>query len=403
MSVVINEDLWTGGVGTADLAAIIAAVDGLEGMVDGVEALLTAIEADTTTLAAIDYATEAKQDTIIGHVDGIESTLNTIAGQVYTEGDVDTSITGPAMLAEEASTSTLKPVNTKQLGIQVTSSDYGLITNSVIHGLSSAGGGTFVDAKVNPSGSLEVNANQSTHDNLNANANIQVANTDVSNANPVPISDAGGSVTVDGTIAATQSGTWNINNISGTVSLPTGAATAANQTTANSSLSSILAAVDGLEGSVDGVEALLTTIDGRVDGLEASTSSIDSKTPALGQALAAASVPVVLTAAQLTTLTPPTTIGTKTDLTPSAPTSATVGVASAQAVAAAATRKGLVLINTSVNTISLAFGSAAVLNSGITLYPGGVYVMDEYTYDTGAVNAIASAASSNLSIQEYLT
>jgi hypothetical protein len=35
-----------------------------------------------------------------------------------------------------------------------------------------------------------------------------------------------------------------------------------------------------------------------------SLSSIDTKTPALGQALAAASVPVVLTAAQLTTLTP---------------------------------------------------------------------------------------------------
>ena len=37
-------------------------------------------------------------------------------------------------------------------------------------------------------------------------------------------------------------------------------------------------------------------------------ASIDTKTPALGQALAAASVPVVLTAAQLTTLTPPTTV-----------------------------------------------------------------------------------------------
>jgi len=35
--------------------------------------------------------------------------------------------------------------------------------------------------------------------------------------------------TVSGTVAATQSGTWNITNISGTVSLPTGAATAAKQ------------------------------------------------------------------------------------------------------------------------------------------------------------------------------
>lgn len=35
---------------------------------------------------------------------------------------------------------------------------------------------------------------------LNVSANIQVGGTDVSNANPVPISDAGGSITVDGTV-----------------------------------------------------------------------------------------------------------------------------------------------------------------------------------------------------------
>lgn len=40
----------------------------------------------------------------------------------------------------------------------------------------------------------------------------------------------------------------------------------------------------------------------------ASLASIDTKTPALGQALAAASVPIVLTAAQLTTLTPLTSV-----------------------------------------------------------------------------------------------
>lgn len=39
-----------------------------------------------------------------------------------------------------------------------------------------------------------------------------------------------------------------------------------------------------------------------------SIANIDTKTPALGQALAAASVPVVLTAAQLTTITPPAAI-----------------------------------------------------------------------------------------------
>lgn len=38
---------------------------------------------------------------------------------------------------------------------------------------------------------------QATHDNLNLNANIQVGNADVANGNPVPVSDAGGSITVD--------------------------------------------------------------------------------------------------------------------------------------------------------------------------------------------------------------
>lgn len=55
----------------------------------------------------------------------------------------------------------------------------------------------------------------------------------VANANPIPVSDAGGALTVDngGTFAvqAAQSGTWNVTNVSGTVSLPTGAATAAKQ------------------------------------------------------------------------------------------------------------------------------------------------------------------------------
>lgn len=40
---------------------------------------------------------------------------------------------------------------------------------------------------------------QATHDNLNLNANLQVGDADVANGNPVPISDAGGSLTVDAT------------------------------------------------------------------------------------------------------------------------------------------------------------------------------------------------------------
>lgn len=101
--------------------------------------------------------------------------------------------------------------------------------------------------------------------------------------------------------------------------------------------------------------------------------------------------------------TVPTSI-VKTDLTPSVPTAASVGVASAQVVAANANRKGLILVNTSANRISLGFGATAVLDSGVTLMAsGGAYNMGEYDFDAGAVNAIASGAASNLSIQEYTT
>jgi hypothetical protein len=89
-------------------------------------------------------------------------------------------------------------------------------------------------------------------------------------------------------------------------------------------------------------------------------------------------------------------------LTPASPTVNTVGVASAQAVAANANRKGLVLTNVSGNVISLGLGVAAVLNSGISLMPnGGVFVMDPFTFSTAVVNAIAAAASSTLGIQEF--
>jgi hypothetical protein len=79
--------------------------------------------------------------------------------------------------------------------------------------------------------------------------------------------------------------------------------------------------VDGLEGFTDGLETKLdtlhtdnTTIEGKQDTGNASLASIDGKTPALGQALAAASVPVILPSATITTLTPQTNALTDTQL-----------------------------------------------------------------------------------------
>jgi len=56
---------------------------------------------------------------------------------------------------------------------------------------------TNLDIRDLTSASDSVEVLQNTHDDLNANANLQVGNADVANGNPVPVSDAGGSLTVD--------------------------------------------------------------------------------------------------------------------------------------------------------------------------------------------------------------
>lgn len=106
--------------------------------------------------------------------------------------------------------------------------------------------------------------------------------------------------------------------------LPAGASTAALQSSIVTALGSPFQAggsigntAFGISGTLPAFAATPTVNLGTLNGAataaaqatgNASLSSIDGKTPALGQALAAASVPVILPAATITTLTPPTTV-----------------------------------------------------------------------------------------------
>lgn len=56
---------------------------------------------------------------------------------------------------------------------------------------------TDLDIRDLSSASDSVKVLQNTHDDLNANVNLQVGDVDVGNSNPVPVSDAGGSLTID--------------------------------------------------------------------------------------------------------------------------------------------------------------------------------------------------------------
>jgi hypothetical protein len=119
--------------------------------------------------------------------------------------------------------------------ITETLTDYSLanLTRSVIAGRSSTGGGTYYNVKVNPSGSLVTAIGDITGVVGQATMANSLPVAIASNQTAIPVTDNGGSITVDGTVAATQSGTWNINNVSGTISLPTGAATESTLNTLN--------------------------------------------------------------------------------------------------------------------------------------------------------------------------
>lgn len=134
--------------------------------------------------------------------------------------------------------------------------------------------------------------------------------------------------------------------------LPTQASTSALQTTGNTSLATIAINTGNIpanltvsstrllvdnSGVTQPVSGTITANLGTIAGVATATNqettntslaSIDTKTPALGQALAVGSIPVVLPAAQITALTPPTSVGLTGTL-PAFTTTPTVNIGTA--------------------------------------------------------------------------
>jgi len=98
----------------------------------------------------------------------------------------------------------------------------------------------------------------------------------------------------------------------------------------------------------------------------------------------------------------PLFVSTQKPLTPQSPAQVDVGLVSEEIYAGNLTRKGMIIVNTSTTGyVSLGFGVAAVLKSGVYLHPGGSFWMDEYSLWDGKVYAIASEASVIVSLQDY--
>ena len=83
------------------------------------------------------------------------------------------------------------------------------------------------------------------------------------------------------------------------------------------------------------------------------------------------------------------------------PTNVTVGIVSAEILAANDNRSFLILFNESnTATIYLAFGVAAIVNRGIVIPPQSAFVFDRLAISVQQIRAIATAAATPLSIQE---
>lgn len=153
--------------------------------------------------------------------------------------------------------------------------------------------------------------------------------------------------------------------------LPAGASTSANQTTGNGSL-----------------------------------ASMDTKTPSLGQALATSSVPVVLTAAQLSTLTPLTSVAVS-NFPPSQTVAGTVSVSNFPATQAVT---GTFFQTTQpISTTSLPLPSGAStettlssLNSKVTAVNTGAVVISSSVLPTGAATSV-NQSTSNASLSSIDT
>lgn len=135
------------------------------------------VQFQSTQLATPASGTQVStDDTPSGHVQRVKLTWSADGS------DTPISANGDGLLVN---------LGTKEDEVQnnIIGTDIGVTTKSVVFGLNSGGGGSYEPVKVTPSGALTVE-----------------------------VSDGGGSITVDGTVAATQSGTW-------TFGLPAGAST----------------------------------------------------------------------------------------------------------------------------------------------------------------------------------
>ena len=165
----------------------------------------------TTSLDAVDSTNLANTAT---YTSRLPSGLTVTSTRLLVDGS---GVTQPVSVSSNVNT-TISGVTKKTLGTAVVSADTGLVINAVMHGLTTGGGGGYVDVKVNPSGALTVDA---TLDSATQRSTIKVSNfparlkasTDTVAISGTITSTAGATADYDSTWTATSMTVTNLNSL----------------------------------------------------------------------------------------------------------------------------------------------------------------------------------------------
>lgn len=192
-----------------------------------------------------------------------EATLSTLNGKVTAVNTGAVVVSSSALPAGAATEATLSTLNGKVTAVN---------TGAVVLAAGSAIAGKFGIDQTTPG---TTNAVSVTNFPATQPVSGTVTVTQATGSNLHVAVDSMPTTTITGTVAATQSGTWNITNVSGTVSLPTGAAT-------ETTLSSLNAKVTAVNTGAVVLAAGAATIGALTANQTVNVSQINGVTPLMG-------------------------------------------------------------------------------------------------------------------------
>jgi hypothetical protein len=175
---------------------------------------------------------------------------------------------------------------------------------------------------------------------------------------------------VSGTVAATQSGTWNVSNVSGTVSLPTGASTESTLSTLNGKVADDFGAASGGVRSA----AIIGNASGAAD-FGSGTAGAQTVRTVLATRHESSSTPVSVRISDGSTFVTPSTKGrTYADSARNAyaSTSVTTGAWVQLIASTAANINALQIFDSCGQTLELGTGAAAAETRVMIIPPGGL-------------------------------